>query len=234
MSHRFILITGTSRGLGAAMAEHYLGQGDTVIGCSRSDPTIEQERYRHFQTDITSAEQVTKMFGEIRKQHGRLDAVINNAGIASMNAFALTPSETVQRIFQTNVMGTILTSQKAFGLLKKSPNPRIVNFSTIAVPLQLDGESIYAASKAAVEMLTQVIAREYGRFGITCNAVGPSPIDTALIRNVASEKIEALLQQQSIRQQALPEDVINIIDFFLRPQSKLITGQVIYLGGFSR
>ncbi len=234
MAERIILITGTSRGLGAALVEHYLSQGDTVVGCSRSDTSVAHDRYHHYRTDVTDAEQVNGMFSQLRKRFKHLDVVINNAGIASMNAFALTPAETVQRIFQTNVMGTVLLCQKAFGLLKKSDNPRIVNFSTIAVPLKLGGESIYAASKSAVEMLTGVIAKEYGGFGITCNAVGPSPIDTALIRNVASEKIDALLRQQSIRQQATPEDVINIIDFFLKPESRLVTGQVVYLGGFSK
>jgi 3-oxoacyl-[acyl-carrier protein] reductase len=105
--------------------------------------------------------------------------------------------------------------------------------STVAVPLQLEGESIYAASKSAVETLTRIIAKEYGGFGITCNAIGPSPIDTALIKGVAKDKIAELVKRQAVQKMATEEDVINIADFFLRPESSMISGQVIYIGGIS-
>ena len=113
--------------------------------------------------------------------------------------------------------------QKRFG--------RIVNFSTVAVPLKLDGEAVYAASKAAIVSLTQILAKEYAEFGVTVNAVGPVPIKTDLIRGVPEEKIEKLLSRQAIQRYGTYEDVENVIDFFLRPESDFITGQVIYLGG---
>ncbi|WPL17644.1 3-oxoacyl-[acyl-carrier-protein] reductase FabG [Thiorhodovibrio winogradskyi] len=232
MGARTILITGTSRGLGQALSEHFLAQGDTVIGCARSEGAIEHPQYQHHRVDITSEAEVTRLFSGLKRQHSHLDALINNAGIASMNAFALTPASTAARILNTNILGTFLFCQKALRLLKKSQNPRIVNFSTIAVPLKLEGESIYAASKSAIETLTQVLSKEYAPFGITCNAIGPSPIDTALIRNVPKAKIDALLQQQSVKQMATAADVIHVIEFFLSPNSRQITGQKLYLGGF--
>jgi 3-oxoacyl-[acyl-carrier protein] reductase len=234
MEPRIVLITGTSRGLGKSLSRHFLDKGDTVIGCARSDSDIFHDRYHHHQLDVTSEQDVSGLFFALRKQFKRLDALINNAGIASMNAFALTPAATVRRILETNVIGTFLFCQKALGLLKKSANPGIVNFSTIAVPLKLEGESIYAASKSAIETMTQVMAKEYGPFGITCNAIGPSPIDTALIKNVPPNKIEKLLKQQSVTAMATPDDVIHVVDFFLSPQSRQINGQIIYLGGFNK
>jgi len=230
---RNILITGSSRGLGKALAEHYLNIGDKVYGCARSEGTIDHENYHHYQVDIASPEDVNNLFFSLRKEIKHLDAIINNAGIASMNAFALTPVESFQKIFNINVQGTFLFCQKAFGLLKKSPHPRIINMSTVAVPLQLEGESIYAASKSAVETLTRIIAKEYGSFGITCNAIGPSPIDTALIRGVAKDKIAKLIKRQAVQRMATEDDVINLADFFLRPESGMISGQVIYIGGVS-
>jgi len=230
---RNILITGSSRGLGKALAEHYLDNGDNVYGCARSEGSIEHDHYFHYQVDIASPEDVNNLFFSLRKKIKHLDAVINNAGIASMNAFALTPVESFQKIFDINVQGTFLFCQKAFGLLKRSNHPRIINMSTVAVPLQLEGESIYAASKSAVETLTRIIAKEYGGFGITCNAIGPSPIDTALIKGVAKDKIAKLVKQQAVQKMASEEDVINLADFFLRPESSMISGQVIYLGGVS-
>ncbi len=230
---RNILITGSTRGLGKALAEHYLHLGDNVYGCARTKGDINHDNYFHFQLDIGSAEEVTRFFYSLRKEVKQLDAIINNAGIASMNAFALTPVESFQKIFNINVQGTFLFCQKALGLLKRAPHPRIINMTTVAVPLHLEGESIYAASKSAVETLTRIIAKEYGSFGITCNAIGPSPIDTALIKGVAKEKIAQLVKQQAVHEMATPDDVINLADFFLRPESKMISGQVVYLGGIS-
>ena len=108
---------------------------------------------------------------------------------------------------------------------------RIVNFATVATPLKLEGEAIYAASKAAVVSLTEVLARELGPFGITVNAVGPTPVKTDLIRSVPAEKMEALLDRQAVRRYGEFRDITNVTDFFLRPESDFITGQVIYLGG---
>ena len=115
--------------------------------------------------------------------------------------------------------------------MRKANYGRIVNFSTVAVPLKLAGEAVYAASKAAIVSLTQTLAREYADFGVTVNAVGPTPIQTDLIRGVTSEKLEHLLEQQVIHRYGTYEDVENVIEFFLRKESNFITGQVIYLGG---
>ena len=234
MTIKSMLITGASRGLGKEIAEHYLQAGWHVYGCARSEGQIEHENYQHFQLDITSAEEVADLFFKLRKFTKQLDALVNNAGIASMNAFALTPSETYQKIFATNVHGTFLFCQKALGLLKRAPAPSIVNMTTVAVPLQLEGESIYAASKSAVETLTQIIAKEYGGFGIRCNAIGPSPIETSLIAGVPKDKIAKLISYQAIKKMATPSDVVNLVDFFIKPESRMITGQIIYLGGISK
>jgi 3-oxoacyl-[acyl-carrier protein] reductase len=230
---RHILITGTSRGLGHNLATHFLDQGDWVYGCARSESSIDHDHYIHFQLDLSSPDEISKFFFTLRKSVKKLDALINNAGIASMNAFALTPVHTFQNIFNINVQATYLFCQKALGLLKKSTHPRIINMTTVAVPFQLEGESIYAASKSAVETLTRIIAREYGGYGITCNAIGPSPIDTALIKGVSKEKIKKLVKRQAVPKMAKPEDVINIASFYLKPESDMISGQIIYLGGVS-
>jgi 3-oxoacyl-[acyl-carrier protein] reductase len=97
--------------------------------------------------------------------------------------------------------------------------------------MRLEGESIYAASKSAVETLTQVLAREFAPFGITVNAIGPSPIDTDLIRGVPESKIDSIVNRLAFKRLGTPDDVFNVLEFFIRPESAYITGQVIYLGG---
>ncbi|GKT07862.1 SDR family NAD(P)-dependent oxidoreductase [Desulforhabdus sp. TSK] len=230
---RQILITGTTKGLGDKLARHFLDEGDIVFGCARSPTDLTHDNYHHFCLDVTDAKGIKEVFFRIRQDFGRLDALINNVGIASMNAFALTPLETARKIMEVNYFGTFSCSQRAIGLLRKSKAPRIINLSTVAVPLNLEGEAAYAASKSAVETLTRIMAKELGGFGITCNAVGPSPIATDLIKGVGEEKIQKLIQAQAIKRMATPQDVINVVEFFLRPESGMITGQTIYLGGIS-
>jgi 3-oxoacyl-[acyl-carrier protein] reductase len=101
------------------------------------------------------------------------------------------------------------------------------------VALDLEGEALYASSKAAVETLTRVAARELGDFGITVNAVGPTPVKTDLIRHVPPDKIKALLSRQAIKRFGEMEDVARVVDFFLDEQNDFITGQIIYLGGIN-
>lgn len=103
--------------------------------------------------------------------------LINNAGIAAMNHAMPTPADSIQKVLNTNVPGTFLFCRDAAKLMKKNRFGRIVNFSTVAAPLKLEGEAAYAASKATVVTLTQILAREFAELGITVNAVGPTPID---------------------------------------------------------
>ena len=113
----------------------------------------------------------------------------------------------------------------------KKKQGRIINYSTVAVALNLQGELVYSSSKAAIEQLTRVLAGEIGESGITVNAVGPTPVDTDLIKNVPENKIEELKSRQCIKRLGTCEDVKNVIDFYLKPESNFITGQTIYLGG---
>lgn len=228
---RIIIITGTRKGMGKALSEYYLAQGDFVYGCSRRVASIEHERYQHFRLDVADEAAVVAMVRAVYKQHKRIDILLNNAGIASMNHFLLTPYSTVEKVFQTNYNGTFLFCREVAKFMKNKRQGRIVNYSTVASALNLEGELVYASSKAAVEKLSNVLAKELGDFGITVNTVGPTPIQTDLIKNVPDEKIAELIAQQAIKRLGTFEDVLNVIEFFVSEKSAFITGQTVYLGG---
>jgi 3-oxoacyl-[acyl-carrier protein] reductase len=229
--NKVVLITGARKGIGRALAEHYASRGYHVIGCSRSPFEGELSNYQHYCLDVSDEPAVRRMFSEIKKQEGRLDVLINNAGVASMNHSLLTPMAAVNKIMDTNFTGTFLFCREGARLMQLHRYGRIVNFATVAVPLKLEGEAIYAASKAAVISLTQILAREFADFGITVNAVGPAPIRTDLISGVSSEKLDALIERQAIKRYGELRDVIQVIDFLVHPASDFVTGQIIFLGG---
>ncbi len=189
------------------------------------------DNYQHFCLDVSNEKDVKILFNQIRKSYGKIDILINNAGIASMNHALLTTMDTVQKIYGTNVFGTFLFCREAAKLMQLNNYGRIVNFSTVAVPLRLEGEAIYASSKAAVVSITQILARELADMGITVNAVGPTPVKTDLIKSVPVKKIDNLINRQAIRRYGAYSDINNVIDFLIKPESNFITGQVIYLGG---
>jgi 3-oxoacyl-[acyl-carrier protein] reductase len=233
MDKKVMLITGTRKGIGRFLAEYYIKKGFFVVGCSRNESDLVDKFYKHYCLDIANEKQVKALFGDLQKEFGRLDVLINNAGIASMNHILLTPLKTVKNIFNTNFIGTFLFCREGAKLMMKNKSGRIINFATIATPLKLEGEAIYASSKAAIVNLTEIMAKEFATFGITVNAIGPTPVKTDLIKSVPKEKMDALLKAQSIKRYGEFHDISNVTDFFIKKESDFITGQTIYLGGIS-
>ena len=160
-----------------------------------------------------------------------MDVLINNAGAASMNHCMTTPIDTVEWLMKINFISAFASSKEFFRMLRNSAHPRIVNFSTVAVPLKLEGEAAYVAAKGAIEAMTCSMAGELAAYGITVNAVGPCATHTDLTAKVPKEKMDKLLAKQKIHKYADFADIKNVIDFYLSPNSDLITGQIVYLGG---
>ena len=108
---------------------------------------------------------------------------------------------------------------------------RIINFSTVAVPLSIEGEAVYASSKAAVNSLTKILSKELATYGITVNIIGPTPVETDLIKSVPKDKINNIINMQAIKRFGDFSDIVNVINFYIKEESNFITGQEIYLGG---
>ncbi len=234
MPPEVMMITGTRKGIGRYLVDHYLARGYVVAGCSR-DPFDGPlpENYHHYIADVADEKAMIAMIRDIKRKLGGISVLINNAGIASMNHLVLTPMSTVQRIFSTNVFGSFIAMREVAKIMMPAKYGRIVNFATVATPLNLEGEAVYAASKAAVESFTRVAARELAPFNITVNAVGPTPVMTDLIRTVPKHKMDALIGTQAIKRLGEHRDIANAIDFLIARESDFITGQTIFLGGIS-
>ena len=230
---RVALITGTRKGIGNHLAKHLLEAGWKVAGVSRRAADLRHRNYRHYTLDVSEEDQVVAAVRQIKRELGPLDALINNAGTASMNHILLSPRKSYHSIFDTNVLGSFLLLRECAKQMTRQKTGRIVNFSSVAAPLDLEGEALYAASKSAIESLTRTAAKELALYGITVNAIGPTPIETDLIKMVPKESIDSLVSRQPIKRLGRFEDVVNCIDFFLKPESEFITGQTLYLGGIS-
>lgn len=231
MMNEVIVITGTSKGIGKELSNYYLEKDNIVIGCSRKESTIKHENYRHFSLEINDEKAVIKMIRSIKKEFGKIDILLNNAGMASMNHILTTSISSVEKLFSTNFLGTFIFTREVSKVMMKQKYGRIVNYTTVASAFRLEGEAIYAASKAAIENFTQTSAKELAPFNITVNAIGPTPIQTDLIKAVPKNKIDDLLQKQAIKRFGEFDDIKNVIDFFVSRKSSFITAQIIYLGG---
>lgn len=228
-----MVVTGSRKGIGRHLAETYAKRGFIVEGCSRGEAGWEAENYTHHQVDVADEKQVKAMISSVARRHGRIDVVLNNAAIASMNHVLLTPAKTANRMLEVNVTGTMLVSRDAAKVMMRRRYGRIVNFTTIVAPIALAGEAMYAASKSAVVTFTRILAFELGPFGITCNSFGATPIMTDMIRGVPQAKIDAVVNGLAIKRLGTPDDCVNVCDFFISPASDNITGQTLYLGGIT-
>jgi 3-oxoacyl-[acyl-carrier protein] reductase len=220
------LITGTSEGLGRALAERLLADGWTVHGFARGSQAIMHERFKAHAVDVTDENAVRVAVAAVASA-GRIDLLINNAGAASMNALLLTPGETAERLMRVNYLGTFHCLQAVGKVMVRQRGGMIINLTTVAVPLSLEGEAAYVASKAAVEALTKVAAKELASQGVRVIALGFGPIDTRLTRAVPASAL-AEINHAIGRPQGTT--MAQAVDFILAHMHTAEGGQVAYLG----
>ncbi len=223
-----IVVTGASRGLGEAISESLVDAGYRVYGVSRSGKA--PEGCLPIACDVGDAAAVKAAFAEAAKDK-ELYGLINAAGVASMNLAITTPPETVEKIIRTNLLGTINCCVALAKRFSRNKIGRIVNFSTIAVPISLKGESIYVASKAGVEGFSKSFAREMADFSTTVNVIAPGPIDTDLIAGVPNAAIESIVNHQIIPSKFGKDAIIELVEYLLSSNSRMLSGQILNVGG---
>ena len=223
-----IIVTGASRGLGQAIAERLIEKGEDVIGLVRSVSGMSLDA---IECDVSDYSSVKNASREIKRMKKPVKAFINAAGVASMNLAVTTDESTVQKLIQTNLVGTIYCCQMFAPIMLRQKHGSFINFSTIAVALSLKGESVYAASKAGVESFSRTFAREMADFNVRVNCIAPGPIRTDLLRGITDAQIEKITSQQVIPKQFQKSDVCDLVELLLDEKAASLSGQVLNVGG---
>ena len=223
-----IIVTGASRGLGQAITERLVECGEEVIGLARNTSGL---KINAIESDVSDYASVKKASKEVKRMKKPVKAFINAAGVASMNMAVTTDESTVQKLIQTNLVGTIYCCQLFAPIMLRQKRGSFINFSTIAVTLALKGESVYAASKAGVESFSRTFAREMADFNVRVNCIAPGPIRTDLLRGITDAQIEKITSQQVIQKQFQKSDVCDLVELLLDEKATSLSGQVLNVGG---
>jgi 3-oxoacyl-[acyl-carrier protein] reductase len=235
------IVTGASRGIGAAIARRLAGEGYAVIvnyaGSAAEAAQVVADiegkggRAAAVQADVADPAAVRALFDAAVERFGRVDVLVNNAGIlpSSLPHVADTDDATFDRLFAVNVKGTFNALREAATRLQRGG--RIVNFSTSVIGLALPGYAIYAATKAAVETMTNILAKELRGKEITVNAIAPGPTATDLFLNgKTEEQVDRLAKMAPLERLGRPEDIAEGVAFLARPGG-WVNGQTLRANG---
>ena len=223
-----IIVTGASRGIGLAISNRLSESGEEILGISRNAMS---SKFDTKSIDVTDFKSLKNLSDEFRISGKKVTAVINAAGIASMNLALMANPVTSINLINVNFLGTVFSCQAFAPLLVRNGGGSVINFSTIATALHLEGESIYAATKAAVENYSKTFAKELSKFNVRVNCIAPGPIETDLLRGVTEDQINRIVKAQIIVNKFRKDDVVDLVDLLLDPKAKSLTGQVFHIGG---
>lgn len=234
---RIALVTGAARGIGKAIAAQLASEACFVFAAD-SDAGAGAALLSEFgrdslsfeKTDVSDEAQVEALFSRIDQNFGKIDVLVNNAGIIRDNLIWNMPTEDFDHVLSLNLRGVWLICRAAAERMKRQNNGRIVNIASRAW-LGNRGQTNYSASKAGVIGLTRALALELGRYNVSVNAVAPGLIDTPMTRQLAPEVLEKLIEAQPTRTMGTPDDVAHAVAFLASPETRFITGQTIYVDG---
>lgn len=236
MSRPVALVTGAARGIGRAIAERLAADGffvvitDTDPDAGREAATAIGERAGVHTCDVSDEQQVRALFAQLNERHGRLDVLVNNAGITRDAVIWKMSTEDFDRVIAVNLKGAWLMCREAAPLMRAQGSGRIINIASRGW-LGNFGQSNYGPSKGGLVSLTRVLALELGRFGVLVNAVAPGAIDTPMLRAMEEAPRERLRAAQPTNTFGEATDVAHAVAFLADPRTRFITGQTLYVDG---
>src|SRR5881392_2539208 len=237
---KVVLVTGSSRGIGAEMIKAFGARGAKCVvnyvadpdGTNKSDAANVAAGLREpvvIECDVTKPEQVDAMMKQIQERHGGLDVLVNNSGIIRDRTMKKMSVEEFESVLRVNVTGTFNVTKAAVAILRN--NGRVINLSSVSGQMGLFGQANYSSSKAAIIALTKVSAREFARQDITVNAIAPGFIDIGMGKGVPKEAIQNFIKQIPLRRLGNVNEIVSAALFLASPMASYITGHVLNVNG---
>ncbi len=236
-----VLVTGGSRGIGKAIALKYAQNGYNVVINYVSDNTDEkaiEEEFKNIgvevlllKADVSKEEQVEKLVKKVIEKFGKIDVLVNNAGITKDTLLMRMKEEDFDRVIEINLKGTFLVTKAVVPYMMKKKNGRIINLSSVVGVTGNAGQCNYSASKAGIIGFTKSVAKELASRNIRANAVAPGFIDTDMTSILSDEVKNSINAQIPMKRMGSAQEIANVVYFLGNEESSYITGQVINIDG---
>lgn len=237
LNGQLALVTGASRGIGAAIAASLAAAGATVVGTATSDSGAEQisgtlgTSGRGAVLDVSSDDSVQALISDIQANEGPPTIVVNNAGITKDNLLLRMKAEEWDSVLSTNLSGVFRVCKATIRGMMKARGGRIINIASVIGLMGNPGQANYAAAKAGIIGFSKSLAREVGSRNITVNVVAPGFIDTDMTRVLAEEQRAAMLGQVPLGRLGAPEDIANAVTFLASDAAAYVTGETLHVNG---
>jgi 3-oxoacyl-[acyl-carrier protein] reductase len=236
---RVALVTGAIRGIGAGIARAFAAQGATLVLTARSEAvdvlaaelSTPEHPARALRGDVADPAFARDLIAAVRKEHGKIDVLVNNAGILRQGLVGMTSVDDVRQMLEVNVVALVTLTQIAVRIMDRQRGPSVINLTSITGTQGMAGLTGYAASKAAIVGYTLSSAKELAPKGIRVNAIAPGLIDTDMARGASSDWFDRQVQGIRMGRAGTPEDVAGVAVFLASDLSRYVTGQVIGVDG---
>jgi 2-hydroxycyclohexanecarboxyl-CoA dehydrogenase len=235
---KIAIVTGAGQGIGRGIATKLAAEGATVVVTDINEDTAKETAATiggvGIRTDVTSRESVEAMVEQVRRQFGRIDVLVNNAGWDKSGPFVDSDPADWDRIIAINLYGVLHTSKAVLPIMAAQGAGSVVNLASDAGRVGSSGEAVYSAAKGGVIAFTKATAREMARHQVNANCVCPGPTDTALFASVGGDNPklrEALTKAIPFRRLAQPEDLANVVAFLASDEAAYVTGQTVSVSG---
>jgi len=240
LQEKVAIVTGASRGIGAAIARKFCREGANVMLCSRSETSVaavaetlvsEGGSAKHTQTDVSIRSDVTALVDLTLQEFSRIDVLVNNAGITQDALLMRMKDEAWETVLQANLTGTMYCIRAVLRAMMRQKSGRIINIASVVGLMGNAGQANYAASKAGIIGLTKSMAKEVGSRGITVNAIAPGFISTDMTAGLSEVDEERMLKAIPLGSFGTPENVAELALFLASDAARYITGQAIQVDG---
>lgn len=235
------VISGGSRGIGKGIAKEFATKGIDIAFCYCDDKICAEQtvielralgiKAQGYICDISDYMQCETFIMNVLKDFGQIDILINNAGIVDDAPLVLMTEKQFERVMDVNMKGVYHLTKLCMPYIKRQDSGRVINISSISGLIGIEGQANYSASKAAVIGFTKAVAKEYGRYGVTCNVIAPGFIDTDMPKDLTEKRKEEIINSTLLKRIGSVEDIAGIACFLASNKASYITGEVIRVDG---